>query len=175
MCPSANERTTGVTVHSDPAGNLVYAAQDNGQYGGVDNCKMCHPDIYKDWAKTEHARSFDLLVNVGKDKTPECLPCHTTGYGKGGYVAEGHMHGTKKALKEVLEWKMNEMANLADRLLLTLPLTRTNRTYGIKSMSGRIDMNATTFRFFPLKPRARAIRSPIPRCEREFTICFIPE
>ncbi len=33
--------------------------------------------------------------------------------GKGGYVAEGHMHGTKKALKEVLEWKMNEMANHA--------------------------------------------------------------
>ena len=32
--------------------------------------------------------------------------------GQGGYVAEGHMHGTKKALREVLEWKMNEMANL---------------------------------------------------------------
>ena len=24
------------------------------------------------------------------------------------------MHGTKKALREVLEWKMNEMANLRD-------------------------------------------------------------
>jgi len=34
--------------------------------------------------------------------------------GHGGYVAEGHMHGTKKALKEVLEWKMNEMAHLRD-------------------------------------------------------------
>lgn len=34
--------------------------------------------------------------------------------GKGGYVAEGHMHGTKKALKEVLEWKMNEMSKLRD-------------------------------------------------------------
>ncbi|MCQ5375125.1 MAG: pyruvoyl-dependent arginine decarboxylase [Methanomassiliicoccales archaeon] len=32
--------------------------------------------------------------------------------GKGGYVAEGHMHGTKKALREVLEWKMHEMAKL---------------------------------------------------------------
>jgi len=30
----------------------------------------------------------------------------------GGYVAEGHMHGNKKALKEVLEWKMGEMAKL---------------------------------------------------------------
>ncbi len=29
---------------------------------------------------------------------------------KGGYVVEGHMHGTKKALKEVLAWKLNGMA-----------------------------------------------------------------
>lgn len=32
--------------------------------------------------------------------------------GHGGYVAEGHMHGTKSSLQEVLEWKMGEMAKL---------------------------------------------------------------
>ena len=32
--------------------------------------------------------------------------------GYGGYVAEGHMYGTKKSLQEVLEWKMGEMAKL---------------------------------------------------------------
>lgn len=32
--------------------------------------------------------------------------------GFGGYVAEGHMHGTKKSLQEILEWKMGEMAKL---------------------------------------------------------------
>ena len=32
--------------------------------------------------------------------------------GRGGYVAEGHMHGQKKSLQEVLEWKMGEMAKL---------------------------------------------------------------
>lgn len=32
--------------------------------------------------------------------------------GRGGYVAEGHMHGTKNSLQEVLEWKMGEMAKL---------------------------------------------------------------
>lgn len=31
---------------------------------------------------------------------------------KGGYVAEGHLHGSKKSLKANLEWKMNEMARL---------------------------------------------------------------
>ncbi|HIH44147.1 MAG TPA: pyruvoyl-dependent arginine decarboxylase [Candidatus Methanoperedenaceae archaeon] len=32
--------------------------------------------------------------------------------GQGGYVAEGHMHGTQKNLKEFLKWKMDEMAKL---------------------------------------------------------------
>ncbi|HIJ00130.1 MAG TPA: pyruvoyl-dependent arginine decarboxylase [Candidatus Methanomethylophilaceae archaeon] len=32
--------------------------------------------------------------------------------GKGGYVAEGHLHGSKESLREVLEWKMQEMAKL---------------------------------------------------------------
>jgi len=32
--------------------------------------------------------------------------------GAGGYVAEGHMNGTGRALREVLEWKMGEMAKL---------------------------------------------------------------
>ena len=32
--------------------------------------------------------------------------------GQGGYVAEGHMHGDKKALREILLWKMEEMAKL---------------------------------------------------------------
>jgi arginine decarboxylase len=32
--------------------------------------------------------------------------------GEGGYVAEVHVHGTKKATQEVLAWKMEEMAKL---------------------------------------------------------------
>jgi arginine decarboxylase len=32
--------------------------------------------------------------------------------GRGGYVAEGHMHGTGEALEEILEWKVEEMAKL---------------------------------------------------------------
>jgi arginine decarboxylase len=32
--------------------------------------------------------------------------------GLGGYVAKDHMHGTKKSLREVPEWKMDGMAKL---------------------------------------------------------------
>ena len=32
--------------------------------------------------------------------------------GKGGYVAEGHIHGSAESLKEILKWKMDEMARI---------------------------------------------------------------
>lgn len=32
--------------------------------------------------------------------------------GKGGYVAEGHLHGSKESLKDDLQWKMEEMARI---------------------------------------------------------------
>ena len=32
--------------------------------------------------------------------------------GKGGYVAEGHMHGSKESLKNDLQWKMEEMSRI---------------------------------------------------------------
>ena len=31
--------------------------------------------------------------------------------GQGGYVAEGHLNGTQKALKEFLKWRMEEIAH----------------------------------------------------------------
>ncbi|MCL5103074.1 MAG: cytochrome c family protein [Armatimonadetes bacterium] len=76
------------------ASGVTVVAQDK-KYGGVDNCKMCHPDPYADWSKTAHAKSFDLLVNVGQEKNAECLPCHSTGYGKGGFVDDAATPGLK--------------------------------------------------------------------------------
>ena len=32
--------------------------------------------------------------------------------GKGGYVAEGHIHGSAESLKEILTWKMDEMSRI---------------------------------------------------------------
>ncbi len=34
--------------------------------------------------------------------------------GKGGYVAEGHIHGSAESLKEILKWKMDEMSRIRD-------------------------------------------------------------
>lgn len=55
-------------------------------YVGVTNCKMCHSDVFTSWSKKPHAHAFDLLVAMKQDKNEKCLPCHTTGYGAGGFT-----------------------------------------------------------------------------------------
>jgi len=72
-------------------------------YVGTKNCKKCHIKQYKSWVETKMSKAYDLLKpgerseakkKVGLDpekdytKDAECLPCHTTGYGKpGGFVS----------------------------------------------------------------------------------------
>lgn len=55
-------------------------------YIGHNACDVCHTDIHKSWSKKAHPGAFALLVARKQDKNPECLKCHTTGYGKGGFV-----------------------------------------------------------------------------------------
>ncbi len=73
------------------------------KYVGVNKCKSCHKKEYKSWKRTKMAVSFESLkpgvkaaekIKVGLNhkmdftKDPECLACHTTGYGKpGGFVS----------------------------------------------------------------------------------------
>lgn len=52
------------------------------EYIGAGRCRMCHPDQFKSWEKTPHARAFSWLEVSADDAQTECLACHTTGYGK---------------------------------------------------------------------------------------------
>jgi hypothetical protein len=60
---------------------------------GVKKCMMCHKgeakgNVHEKWLATKHANAFKLLVDKkdGSDKKAECLACHTTAYGNGGYA-----------------------------------------------------------------------------------------
>ncbi len=66
---------------------LAGGAPDSATYIGSKKCKICHLKEHKTWSKTKHADNFkDLLESEQKD--PDCLKCHTTGYGKpGGFVS----------------------------------------------------------------------------------------
>lgn len=63
-------------------------------------CRVCHIAETKAWEQTKMAKAFELLkpgvradvkkahkLDPTKDYTKDatCLPCHTTGYGKGGF------------------------------------------------------------------------------------------
>jgi len=67
-----------------------------------------------------------------------------------------------------------QVKELVSRLMAYAVADKGKEDVREKSISGRIARNARISRFFPLYPRARAIRRPIPRWESVFTIYFVP-
>lgn len=52
-------------------------------------CLTCHAKEHGVWSKTGHSRAYAALREVNKSFDPECLTCHTTGFGKpGGFISE---------------------------------------------------------------------------------------
>lgn len=57
-------------------------------YLGVSKCGECHQHFVESWKKTRHAGAFSSLERVGKSADPECIKCHTAGFGeKGGFYS----------------------------------------------------------------------------------------
>lgn len=51
-------------------------------FRGAETCNPCHEAQYQQWGTTSHARAFATLVHEHKSELPECLRCHTTGFGQ---------------------------------------------------------------------------------------------
>ncbi len=68
------------------------------RYAGPGACKACHPAEYKNWSETAHSGAYQSLVKTGDQFDPECLPCHTTGYG---YSTGYNNTGASPALRDV--------------------------------------------------------------------------
>jgi ribosomal protein L40E len=59
------------------------------RYLGIDVCRRCHADMMPRFVSGEHFRAFEVLRERGESANPECVACHTTGYGRpGGYDPE---------------------------------------------------------------------------------------
>jgi 2',3'-cyclic-nucleotide 2'-phosphodiesterase (5'-nucleotidase family) len=57
-------------------------------YLGIDKCVECHEIFVDSWKKTRHADAFSNLESAGKAADPECLVCHTVGFGeRGGFYS----------------------------------------------------------------------------------------
>ena len=66
---------------------LASAPPKDAKYVGTKKCRSCHTKEHKTWRKTKHYKTFKQLEGDEK-KDPDCLKCHTTGYGKpGGFVS----------------------------------------------------------------------------------------
>ena len=52
-----------------------------GMYVGSASCKGCHAEAYTIWKKSKHAHAYQTLVSHGHAADPECLTCHTVGFG----------------------------------------------------------------------------------------------
>lgn len=51
------------------------------RYVGSDTCAKCHPYQYARWKVQRHANAMDSLRKAGYEWSPECIVCHTVGYG----------------------------------------------------------------------------------------------
>ncbi len=75
-----------IVVLSFSALGLLALPDDSSTFVGGKKCKKCHIKQHKTWADTKHANSFHCIE--GDDmKKPDCIRCHTTGYGMGGFVS----------------------------------------------------------------------------------------
>jgi len=54
-------------------------------YAGSVSCEKCHPEEAESWKKTRHAEATRTLEIDHQENNPECLACHSTGFGNGGY------------------------------------------------------------------------------------------
>lgn len=67
-----------------PAGGMSALAGDGG-WTGSEACTVCHPGAAKVHAASLHHRALASLTRRGYQYDPDCLRCHVTGLGEGGY------------------------------------------------------------------------------------------
>lgn len=86
---------------------LSFTVAQDFEYVGAAKCKMCHNksekgEQYTKWLEGPHSGAFETLKSDESTKiaadmgitgnawdAPECIKCHTTGFGSGGYEVMG--------------------------------------------------------------------------------------
>ncbi|MCO4771691.1 MAG: cytochrome c family protein [Deltaproteobacteria bacterium] len=61
---------------------------DGRRYGGMDTCVGCHPAEYASWGRSDHRGAYATLREHAEHRNPDCLACHSTGFGKEGGFAD---------------------------------------------------------------------------------------
>ena len=61
--------------------DMVPGVQARASYAGTQSCLTCHQTAGNVWKQSGHARAFFTLLEHKADADPNCLPCHTVGFG----------------------------------------------------------------------------------------------
>ena len=57
---------------------------------GSESCSKCHQAEFAVWQHMDHSHAWQTLVSKGFEVDPECMQCHTTGFGlPGGFKSRG--------------------------------------------------------------------------------------
>lgn len=80
---------------------MLWSQDAKFKYVGIAKCKMCHKHQMGSWEESAHANAMETLKSEESKKiakemelktpawqAPECLSCHSTGYGAGGFEAK---------------------------------------------------------------------------------------
>ncbi len=51
-------------------------------YASSGSCVRCHSSEFARWSLSAHAKAWPALLERNDNENPECLPCHTTGWGE---------------------------------------------------------------------------------------------
>jgi hypothetical protein len=76
-------RRTKLAV-DDPASardDMVPGVQPRNTYAGTESCAACHPNASRVWLASSHARAFSTLTTLHADADPNCIGCHSVGFG----------------------------------------------------------------------------------------------
>jgi glycosyltransferase involved in cell wall biosynthesis len=66
----------------------IIFVDDGSTDGGYEFLRKCHEAEDKAWQKTRHARAYPSIKKARRQDDPECILCHTMGYGRpGGFVS----------------------------------------------------------------------------------------
>jgi hypothetical protein len=61
---------------------------EDAKFVGDGPCVRCHSLPTHRYGKSKHSHAFDIIVERGRDHDPECVACHTVGFGyKSGFIS----------------------------------------------------------------------------------------
>lgn len=72
---------TQMVLAENLAQSLQLQQRGDARFIGTANCQTCHRPEWTSWKKTKHAHAYHTLEVAGHQADPECLTCHTVGFG----------------------------------------------------------------------------------------------